>query len=111
VNLEMPSEFDRMKPEVETAIFRIVQESLTNIHRHSGAQGAHVSLETDGTLVKLSISDDGRGISQDALARIAAGQSGVGVTGMRERVTRLGGTFQIHSELRGAHIRVAIPLR
>ena len=110
VDLEMPSEFDRMKREVETAIFRIVQESLTNIHRHSGAQAARISLETDGHIVKMAVSDRGRGISQDALSRISAGQSGVGVTGMRERVKQLNGMFRIHSDHSGTQILVEIPL-
>lgn len=110
VDLEMPVQLDRMKREIETAIFRIVQESLTNIHRHSGAQAARVSLETVGEKVKIGISDNGRGISPDALARIGAGLSGVGVTGMRERVKQLNGTFQIHSDDSGTHLKIEIPL-
>jgi two-component system, NarL family, sensor kinase len=67
VDLEMPPELGRMKPEVETAIFRIVQESLTNIHRHSGAQKARISIGHGNGKVKISISDGGRGISKEVL--------------------------------------------
>jgi two-component system NarL family sensor kinase len=109
VDLEMPPELGRMKPEVETAIFRIVQESLTNIHRHSGAKKARISIGCGDGRVRLSICDGGRGISKESLKRIAVGQSGVGVTGMRERVKQLGGTFQIHSNDRGTTLDVELP--
>lgn len=109
MHLEMPSELRRMKPEAETAVFRIVQEGLTNIHRHSAARKAGISIESDGTTLRINISDDGRGISPDVLARISAGQSGVGVTGMRERVRRLGGRFHIESNDRGTTLRVELP--
>ena len=109
VDLEMPPELGRMKPEVETAIFRIVQESLTNIHRHSGARKARISIGRGDGTVRMSISDDGRGISKEKLKRIAAGQSGVGVAGMRERVKQLGGTFQIRSNGPGTTLDVELP--
>lgn len=109
VDLEMPPELGRMKPEVETTIFRIVQESLTNIHRHSGARKARISIGRGDRTVRMSIGDDGRGISKETLKRIAAGQSGVGVTGMRERVKQLGGTFQIHSKDPGTTLDVELP--
>jgi signal transduction histidine kinase len=109
VDLEMLPELGRMNREVETAIFRIVQESLTNIHRHSGAQTARISIRRGDGRVRISISDDGRGISNETLKRIAAGQSGVGVTGTRERVKQLGGTFQIRSNDPGTTLDVELP--
>jgi two-component system NarL family sensor kinase len=109
VDLEMPPELERMKPELETAIFRIVQESLTNIHRHSGARKARISIGRGDGTVRMSISDDGRGISKEKLKRIAAGQSGVGIAGMRERVKQLGGTFQIRSNGPGTTLDVELP--
>ena len=109
VDLEIPSELARMKPEVETAIFRIVQESLTNIHRHSGAQEARVSVARNGGTLRILVSDYGRGISKETLKRIAAAQSGVGVTGMRERVKQLGGTFQIRSNRPGTVLDIELP--
>jgi two-component system NarL family sensor kinase len=109
VDLDMPLELERMKSEVETAIFRIVQESLTNIHRHSGARKARISIERGDGTVRMSISDDGQGISKEKLKRIAAGQSGVGVAGMRERVKQLGGTFQIRSNGPGTTLDVELP--
>ena len=109
VDLEMPPELERMKSEIETAIFRIVQESLTNIHRHSGARKARISIGCGYGTVRMSISDDGRGISKEKLKRITAGQSGVGVAGMRERVKQLGGTFQIRSNGPGTTLEVELP--
>jgi signal transduction histidine kinase len=109
MHLEMPSELRRMKPDEETAVFRIVQEGLTNIHRHSAARKAGVSIESDRTTLRINISDDGRGISPEILARISAGQSGVGVTGMRERVRLLGGRLHLESDQRGTTLRVELP--
>ena len=109
VDLEMPPETGRMKSEVETAIFRIVQENLTNIHRHSGARNARILLQSDGALTRMVISDDGCGIAQARLELIRAGQSGVGTAGMRERVKQLNGTFQIESDDRGTRVQVEIP--
>ncbi len=110
VTLEMPPELGRIKFETETAVFRIVQEALTNIYRHSGARNARISIESDASTLRLQISDDGRGISPDILTRIAAGQSGVGVTGMSERVRLLGGRFHIESDQRGTRLHVELPL-
>jgi signal transduction histidine kinase len=109
VNLEMPPEIGRMNPEIETAIFRIVQESLTNIHRHSGGRNVRISLESDSEITRMTITDDGRGIAQDRLELIVAGQAGVGTAGMRERVKQLNGIFQIESDHRGTKVQVAIP--
>jgi signal transduction histidine kinase len=110
VALQMPPELRRMKPDTETAVFRIVQEALTNIYRHSGAQKASISIESDANRLRIRVSDDGRGISPDILARIAAGQSGVGVTGMSERVRLLGGRFHIDSNHSGTTLQVDLPL-
>ena len=107
--LEMPPELGRLKFETETAVFRIVQEALTNIHRHSGARKAVISIQSDAKALRMDISDDGRGISPDMLARIAAGQSGVGVTGMSERVRLLGGKFHIESREGGTTLHVELP--
>ena len=106
----MPPELGRLKPEVETAIFRIIQEALTNVHRHSVAQNVEVFIEKNDNLAQVTITDNGRGISKEVLERIAAGKSGVGITGMRERVKQLGGKFEIRSQSPGTQIRVELPL-
>jgi signal transduction histidine kinase len=107
--LEMPPELGRLKPEVETAIFRIVQEALTNVHRHSGAQNVCVRVEKNDSVALVTITDNGRGISKEILDRMAAGKSGVGVTGMRERVKELGGKFAVRSGS-GTTVSVQLPL-
>ena len=77
----------------EVAIFRIIQECLTNIHRHSGAKTATIRLAHLGSIVSLQIQDDGTGIAKETLAAIRTERSGVGMSGMRERVRHLGGNL------------------
>jgi len=110
INLSVSENFGRLSGEMELAFFRIVQECLTNIHRHSGSKKALIRLsrETDGIL--LEIQDEGKGISSDRLAAIRTQRSGVGITGMRERVRHLGGAMNIASSDRGTKISFAFPL-
>lgn len=85
----------RFKPELETAAFRIVQEALTNIARHSGANEASVRIRADRTNLKIEIEDRGKGF--DVKKAFAAGQTS-GLTGMRERASMSGGRFVVESE-------------
>jgi signal transduction histidine kinase len=110
VNLELDSEFGRVSRDLETAIFRVVQESLTNIHRHAGSATAMIRLAQSGGKVTLQIEDEGRGIAPEKMAEISAGVSGVGLQGMRERVENFRGVFDITSREQGTSIRVAIPI-
>jgi PAS domain S-box-containing protein len=91
VDLQMPEDLPRMEENTETAIFRVVQQSLVNIHRHSGSYVARVSVECDAERINLQICDEGKGMSAEALAGInsGAGVVGVGMSGMRERVRGL----------------------
>jgi protein-histidine pros-kinase len=100
----------RMTREIELALFRIVQESLTNIQRHSGCQQAMIRIDRNPDLV-LEISDRGRGISVSRLGekRDRQFEMGVGVRSMRERVRLIGGQFDIHSGTDGTTVRVTIP--
>jgi len=91
-------------------VFRIVQECLSNIHRHSGSKTANPSAARDHGSVSLEIEDKGRGIPADKLDRIHGRRSGVGITGMRERVRHLNGSMEIHSNGTGTKISVAWPL-
>jgi PAS domain S-box-containing protein len=97
--LEIPDDFERLPRDLETAIFRIVQECLTNIHRHSGSPTAKVRISRIGTDIRIEVEDDGKGMSpQKCLDIESGGKAGVGIRGMRERIRQLGGTFEIHSE-------------
>ena len=100
VDLQVADSFERLATEVETTIFRVVQECLTNIHRHSGSSSAEVQLEQVGGQVEVRIRDQGKGITEEKLAEMASstGNAGVGMRGMRERVRQLGGTLEMTSE-------------
>ena len=102
VDLEIPDDFGRLSQELETAIFRIVQESVTNIHRHSGSPVARIHISRIGTDVRLEIEDKGKGIPLKKRSAMAStGMVGVGIRGMRERIRQLGGTLEIRSGSNG----------
>jgi PAS domain S-box-containing protein len=96
VDLEIPSNFGRLSRDWETTIFRIVQESLTNIHRHSGSQVARIHVYRSETEVRVEVQDAGTGISPQKRSEMeSTGKTGVGIRGMRERLRQLGGTLEI----------------
>jgi PAS domain S-box-containing protein len=101
---------DRLSEIVERTLFRIVQESLTNIYRHSGSDTASVRIEAHSSVVRLEVADNGKGIADDILATLnsSGGQLGVGIRGMRERVRQLGGWLQIMSRPSGTTIVVTL---
>jgi PAS domain S-box-containing protein len=111
VELEISRHLGRMKPHVELALFRVVQESLTNIQRHSGSPQAKIRIERGPGKVTLEIGDKGSGISGSLRRR--KGQMpfglGVGIPSMRERVTPIGGQLDIESSSSGTTVRVTIP--
>jgi len=111
VTLEIPSSFERLPQELETAIFRIVQECLTNIHRHSGSRVAAIRVAREGNDVRLEVRDQGKGMpaGPDGAAR-AHRKMGVGIRGMRERITQLGGRFEIRSGKKGTTVVASVPL-
>jgi signal transduction histidine kinase len=102
----------RLPGEIELALFRILQESLTNIHKHAKSTSAEVTLDVQPGEVCLTIEDNGKGISHELLTRFQAdgSNSGVGLSGMRERVSELGGRLDIHSSAAGTRIAAVIPL-
>jgi PAS domain S-box-containing protein len=102
----------RLPSLLETMLFRVVQEALTNIHKHSGSPTAEVFLGTNSGDVVLEVNDHGRGMPQELLVRARNGGSvaGVGLAGMRERVSEIGGNFQVQSGPQGTSIRVSIPV-
>ena len=112
VHLDIPNELGRMPPEVELVLFRVLQESLTNIHRHSESPSADIRLESRLGIVRLIIRDYGKGIPANLLERFARTGSGagVGLAGIRERVNELGGRLEIECKDRGTQLRVEVPL-
>ena len=110
IDLRISENFGRLPGEVELAVFRIVQECLTNIHRHSGSKTATIRLSREDESVSLEIQDDGKGIPAQRLAEIQAQRAGVGITGMRERVRHLNGQMNVESNDRGTKISVTFPL-
>lgn len=112
VNLQLKSGLDRLPSDLELAIFRIIQECLTNIHRHSGSPTASIRLEMKDGSVDIEISDEGKGIPlEKQLALNSSGSLGVGFRGMRERVRQLAGTLEVHSNERGTTVAVSLPVR
>jgi len=109
--LELPAESERLSQDYELCLFRIAQECLTNIHRHSGSSTALVKLWRTPGQIRMAISDEGRGIRQEIQSKLASGKSaGVGLRGMRERVKQFRGTLEIHSNGKGTSILVTLPL-
>jgi PAS domain S-box-containing protein len=111
VALELPESLTRLSNFAETALFRVLQESLTNIHRHSGSRSATVRFEVLSDSVRLTVTDNGKGISPHVLERFrnAGTEVGVGLAGMRERIAELGGRLEIHSGS-GTTVTATIPL-
>jgi len=110
VDLDLPADFGRFSPELETAIFRVVQECLTNIHRHSGSATAKIRLRQFDGQVVVEVGDEGSGISPEKREEMASGGTpGVGIRGMRERIRQLGGDLVITSSGTGTVILARLP--
>jgi len=112
VDLDLALGDDRVPQSLETALFRIVQESLTNMYRHSGGTLATVRGRRQGNTVSLEISDNGKGMPPELLASLSGpgGQVGVGIRGMRERARQLGGRLRIRSNDSGTTVMVVLPI-
>jgi signal transduction histidine kinase len=106
-----PDELGRLTRDLEIAVFRVVQEGLANVHRHSGSRAARVSIERSPEQISVEIQDHGSGMSERLLSDIESGHtSGVGIGAMRERVRELGGTFRIESNGNGTRVSVHLPI-
>jgi len=111
VEIDVPEDLQRLPAELETAIFRVVQECLTNIHRHSGSPVARIRVSRHDEHVDVEIEDKGRGISPEKQEEMAnAGTPGVGIRGMRERIRQLGGTLDIQSSAKGTLVKLQLPV-
>jgi PAS domain S-box-containing protein len=110
IRLEITDDFGRLPRDMELVIFRLVQECLTNVHRHSHSKRASIRMARESTQITLDIRDEGKGISPERLAEIRSGRSGVGIRGMQERLRQFEGTMNIESGSSGTHIFVTIPI-
>ena len=106
VALEIPANFERLEQEKELAIFRIVQECLTNIHRHSGSDSATIAIRNEDGRLTVQIQDRGKGIPKEKQPQVTT----VGFAGMRERLRELGGALTIQSDETGTLVRAAFPI-
>jgi len=111
VNLDFAPQVPRMKHELEITFFRILQEALTNIHRHSGSKVATVRFGLNHEGVTLEVEDSGRRLDRTSLVPSGepVGTLGVGIRGMQERVRQLGGQFEVNSNTGGTTIRATLP--
>jgi PAS domain S-box-containing protein len=112
VELDLRFRAGRLSQEIETALFRILQESLGNIQKHSASESASIRLASNGDGLVLEISDCGKGIPGHELHTYAARQYklGVGILGMRERMRQLGGQLEIISSEQGTAVRAVLPV-
>jgi PAS domain S-box-containing protein len=111
IEMHIPDEFERLAPEIELAIFRLVQECLTNIHRHSGSKTAVIRVGRDSDKIFAEVQDHGKGISQERLAQIQSQGVGVGIRGMRERVHQSHGELIVDSSALGTKIRATFSVQ
>lgn len=108
--LDVPREFPKLGPELETAIFKIVQESLTNVFRHAEARKAKVKVEEQDGRVCVCIADNGKGIAR-RLEELQAGSYGIGIIGIKQRVEELGGQLAFRNTAPGTTVEVTIPAK
>jgi signal transduction histidine kinase len=108
-----PDEIGRLPAPIETALYRIVQEGLTNVHRHASSATASILLTTTADAVALEIQEQGRGLRDHLMPQNdqpVPATLGVGIRGMRERIRQLGGTFDVEFSDKGTTVRVCVPL-
>jgi PAS domain S-box-containing protein len=111
VDLEIPEDLGRLPNQTEIAMFRVVQECLTNIHRHSESPTASVRILLQQNRLSLEVEDHGKGIADETQRRMEqTGQMGVGFSGMRERLWQLGGTLHLQSGRKGTLVKAVLPL-
>jgi PAS domain S-box-containing protein len=111
IDLQIAKNFGRLSSEMELLIFRLVQESLTNIHRHSGSKTAQIRIEREENAVRVVVEDQGNGMSPERLAEIQSHGTGVGIRGMRERVRHFHGDLVIESNGSGTRVYASLPLK
>ena len=110
VALTIEKSIGRLPREIEIALFRVLQETLTNVYRHAAARSVDISICCREKLVVLTVADDGKGIPHEVLSRFYSGAApGIGLAGMRERLAEFGGQLNVHSSSAGSVVEVTIP--
>jgi signal transduction histidine kinase len=110
IRLEIPEQFGRLPRDMELVIFRVVQECLTNIHRHAESKTAVIRMSREAKHIRIEVRDQGKGMSAERLAEIGSRRSGVGIRGMRERLRQFEGTMNVESDASGTRVVVTIPM-
>jgi PAS domain S-box-containing protein len=111
IDLKISDNFGRLPSEIELLIFRLVQECLTNIHRHSGSKTALIRIEREELSVRVEVEDQGGGMAPERLAEIESRGTGLGIRGMRERVRHFHGDLVIESNGSGTKVYAILPLK
>jgi two-component system, NarL family, sensor kinase len=110
IETHIPAQVKRLSVEKEIALFRVIQESLTNVLRHSGTNRARVRISVDSDSIQVAVEDEGKGLDTRKLSSATA-KLGVGIQGMRGRLHQLGGKLEVSSSARGTHVLATVPLR
>ena len=110
IKLSVPEKFERLPGDMELVVFRIVQEAITNVHRHAGGKTASIRVSRDADRIVVSVRDDGQGISTEKLAQIQSQGSGVGISGMRERLRHFNGELLVESNAAGTLVTAILPI-
>ncbi|MHB8217484.1 MAG: PAS domain-containing sensor histidine kinase [Candidatus Sulfotelmatobacter sp.] len=110
VDLRIPEKFERLPADMELVVFRIVQESITNVHRHSGSKSATIRVAREAAKIIVEVKDHGRGMPPGKLAEIQSQGSGVGISGIRERLRHLSGELVVESNGSGTKVYATLPL-
>ena len=110
ITLNIDQNLARLPRDIELAIFRLIQECLTNIHRHSGSRTATIQIYFDEKNIRVDVSDQGKGIASERLAEVRAGGSGVGIRGMQERLRQFGGEMRLEATGSGTLVTARLPI-
>ena len=110
IDLTISNDFGRLPADMELAIFRVIQECLTNVHRHSGSPTTSLRLTREDGNVCIEVQDDGKGIPAERLSEIGTRGAGVGIRGTRERLHQFHGDMKIESNGSGTRVLVTIPI-
>jgi signal transduction histidine kinase len=112
IELKLDDVVERLPKEIELALFRVLQEALTNVHRHAKARRVNIEVTCKNEVVELIVKDDGSGIARAVLERFRSGQAGgIGLAGMRERLAELNGHLEVQSGVSGTTVRATVPTK